>query len=377
MKNAEFIFDSSEKNVDLYYATGFRAPDPFVYFKVDNKKYLLMSDLEIDRARNDSKADEVISISEYQTKLKTESNDPKIVDVISHIFHEYNITELTVPRNTSFTIVDALRKNGFKINAGENPFYKERLVKNQNEIEHILKTQETVFSAIKLVEDMLKKSEIKNNNILHLNNEILTSERVRTEIEMHLLKSNCKSDDQAIVACGMDSIDPHNYGKGPLKAHTSIIVDIFPKSMDSYYCGDATRTFCKGEANPKLKQMYNTVKEAQLAAIKQIKAGVNGREIHESIQKHFTENGYTTGEQNGRMQGFFHGTGHGIGLEVHEEPVRINTKDFLLQEGHVVSVEPGLYYKDIGGVRIEDLVLVTKDGCKVLGSYPKELLISC
>ena len=135
-----------------------------------------------------------------------------------------------------------------------------------------------------------------------------------------------------------------------------------------------TRTVVRGRASEPLKKLYATVHEAQKAAIKKIHAGANGQDAHGAVVKVFTDTGYKTGKMDGRMQGFFHGTGHGLGLDVHEAP-RVNSASSVLEAGHVVTVEPGLYYTKIGGVRIEDVVLVTEKGAKMLSSFPYRLEI--
>ena len=130
----------------------------------------------------------------------------------------------------------------------------------------------------------------------------------------------------------------------------------------------------KGEAPNAVRELYETVRRGQELGLERIRAGADGRQIHEAIKELFTESGYETGEQNGHMQGFFHGTGHGLGLEIHEAP-RISARSDLLQQGHVVTVEPGLYYPEVGGVRIEDVVVVREDGCENLTTYPRVLEI--
>lgn len=369
---ALFILDNPEKNADLYYATGFRAPDPIVFFEFRGKKYLVASDLEFDRAKREARVDTVLSMSKYVGLAEKKLKGPGQADVIHEIFLERKIRHLVVPCTTSFELVDCLRKKGYVIEAGPNPFYPERFVKTPKELKYITDAQRTVFASIALARDVLKKSKIRGNRIIY-KGRILTSDILRTIINVFLLERDLLASD-TIVSCGLHAIDPHDVGSGPLTPHSSIIVDVFPRSIKTFYCGDATRTFCKGSASDALKKMYATVKEAQEMAIsKLVKADINGRNIHEKIHEFFKNRGYVTGEKGGRRQGFFHGTGHSIGLEIHEEPARITYRDYTLRTGNVMSVEPGLYYKAIGGVRIEDLICVTKTGCKVISGFPKEL----
>jgi len=157
-----------------------------------------------------------------------------------------------------------------------------------------------------------------------------------------------------------------------LYANQSIIMDIFPRDSQSRYFADLTRTVVRGKASPKLKKMFEAVKEGQQIAFKSIRDGTDGSMIHTAIQNRFEALGFKTGVQNGRMQGFFHGTGHGLGLEIHEPP-RISLGKDILKTGQVVTVEPGLYYEDAGGIRLEDDVVVTKTGCFNLTRLPKIL----
>jgi len=149
-------------------------------------------------------------------------------------------------------------------------------------------------------------------------------------------------------------------------------MDIFPRDSKSRYFADFTRTVVRGKASKKLRAMYKAVDEGQKIGFKMIRAGVDGGKVHAAIHSRFKELGFHTGIKNGRMQGFFHGTGHGLGLDIHEAP-RVSPGRNILKTGHVVTVEPGLYYEGIGGVRLEDVVVVTKTGCRNLTKFPKYL----
>lgn len=373
MAEAKFIYDSAERNADLYYATHFAAPDPFIYFEVKGKKYLVLSDLEIDRGKKVARVDRVLSLSSYVKRAEKKKKVFTIIDVLKEIFSEHRIKKLVVPQTTSFNLVDALRRNGLKVEAGTSPFYEERLSKTAEEMRLIEASQKVIFAAMRLAEETIKKSRIKGDRIIYRGS-ALTSEKMQQLLRVFLLERDHFAP-EIIVACGMHAIDPHDRGSGPLIPHKSIIVDIFPRSGKTMYYGDATRTFCKGRAPDALKRLYATVKEGQEMGISKLRAGINGRLVHESIMRYFEKEGYQTGEKGGRRQGFFHSTGHSIGLDLHEEPGRIGPRDFIIPNGYITSVEPGLYYAAIGGVRIEDLVYVTKKGCEILSHYPKKLEI--
>jgi Xaa-Pro aminopeptidase len=167
-------------------------------------------------------------------------------------------------------------------------------------------------------------------------------------------------------------VDPHRVGSGPLRPNRAIILDVFPQSIETGYWADMTRTVVRGRASEGLRRMYRAVAEAQDAALATIRDGVDGKEAHQAVLGVFKEYGFKTGKIDGRMQGFFHGTGHGVGLEIHEPP-RLNARGGPLRAGMAVTVEPGLYYTRWGGVRIEDLVVVTKTGCRNLTRFPRQL----
>ena len=216
----------------------------------------------------------------------------------------------------------------------------------------------------------IRGAEIREDT-LYRDGQPLTAERVKQVVATELAGRDCLAQG-TIVACGDLGRDPHNGGTGPLRANQTIILDIFPRSSASRYYGDLTRTVVKGQATEAVVRMYNAVAEAQQVAFSRLRAVASGADIHQAVVAHFEQAGYRSGEVNGRMQGFFHGTGHGVGLDVHEAP-RINRRGDVLREGHVVTVEPGLYYPGIGAVRIEDLVVVTRDGYRNLTNCRKVL----
>ncbi len=362
---------SSETDANIYYASHFLAPDPFIYLQAHGRSTLLMSDLEVDRARAQSKVDDVLPYSEYESRAKASGvTAPGLCDVLHIFLEEKKVGEWIVPANFPLRYGDTLRKLGHTLITKIEPFFEQRSIKTDAEVQSIREAQVSVEEALDSTLDLLRHAEIKDGFLI-LEGEKLTSESVRRHLDIALMEKECIAQ-HTIVSCGIDACDPHNEGSGPLRAHQSIIFDIFPRSNRSRYHSDMTRTVLKGKAPDKLKRLYDTVLEGQLLGIEGVRADKNGREIHQEIVACFEKKGYQTGLIDGRMQGFFHGTGHGIGLDIHEPP-RISKTDHILQAGEVVTVEPGLYYPDIGAVRIEDMVLVEKEGCRNLTTYPKFL----
>ena len=366
-QRATVFIAASETDANLYYATKFIAPDPFIYLEIKGERILVMSDLEMDRAKSQSSVDRVLSYSEIERKAKSKSGTGA-VDVVHAVLHEAGITKVLVPGNFPFSHACRLQELGYQVQTKKDPFYERRVVKTAEEIRYIEAAQRATEQAVAKAHAVLQRSTIQKNE-LWLDGEPLTSERIKKVINVALMESDCVAQ-HTIVAAGEQACDPHNEGSGPLPAHRSIIFDVFPRSATTRYFADMSRTVVRGVPSPELKRLYQTVKDAQEEAITKVKDGADGQKIHEGICARFEKAGYKTGLVNGRMQGYFHGTGHGVGLDIHEAP-RISRTGSLLQEGHVVTVEPGLYYPGLGAVRIEDMVLVTKDGCRNLTDFPK------
>jgi Xaa-Pro aminopeptidase len=370
---ALLIIASSEKNADLYYATRFLAPDTFVFVQTREKKYILASDLEIDRAKKEPCVHEAVStsrlVSEYKQKHKKACSFTKLV---LYFLKKKKIKSVLVPGNFPVQYYEPLKRAGLRIRYQSGVFFKERLIKDRAEISAITRALRATEKAAGKAVQVLKRSVIRKNK-LYFSGKPLTSEMLRTVIHQALLAEGC-SGEHTIVSCGRHSSDPHGRGSGPLYAHQPILMDIFPRSEKTLYYADFTRTVVRGKASPLLKKMYAAVKEGQEIAFKMIRHGIAGNKIHEAIQARFTQMGFKTGLQGGRAQGFFHSTGHGLGLELHEPP-RIGPGQDVLKAGQVVTVEPGLYYKGAGGVRLEDVVVVTKKGCKNLTRFPRRLEI--
>jgi Xaa-Pro aminopeptidase len=295
--------------------------------------------------------------------------EPKVGDVIKAVLDEFGVTNLIVPTNFGVELADTLRDRGFQINTRREPFYPERAIKSPDEVQHVLDTMRATEEAIGHAVQVIRTAEIHQGQ-LYYEGEMLTSEFIKKLINVKLMENDCIAQ-HTIVACGDDACDPHNEGKGPFRAHQPIVMDVFPKSSKTGYYADITRTVVRGKPSDVLRRVYDTVLQGQELGLQMVKAGASGKAIHSAIQDLFEHAGYHTGVVNARVQGFFHGTGHGVGLEIHEPP-RISRIDDTLQPGHVVTVEPGLYYLGIGGVRIEDTVVITSDGYDNLTSFPKQ-----
>ena len=369
--DARLIIAASEVDADLYYATRFLAPDPFIFLQTESGKLLVMSDLEVDRARDQAQVDDVLSLSRYQEAARREGvEQPTSLDALHCVLQERGIHSLRVPKTFPIEAADFLRNAGYEVGFPSGSFFRRREIKTPDEVEHIRRVQRHTEAAMHAAIGAIREADVRDG-VLCRNGEPLTAEAIKRRIALTLMEQECTAR-HTIVACGDQACDPHNQGSGSLRAGQPIVIDIFPRSDRTGYFADITRTVVKGAPTDERRRVYDAVLEGQQLALGRIRAGAEGKDIHQAVMERFESRGYTTGEIDGRMQGFFHGTGHGLGLEIHEPP-RIGKALNTLRAGHVVTVEPGLYYPGRAAVRIEDLVVVTDTGCENLTDYPKQL----
>lgn len=373
IQEAILLIASSEADSNIYYATGFLAPDPFIYIQIGNEKTLIMSDLEIDRAKVQGNVDKVLSFSSYEESAKKAGVDePKTTDVLHQFFMEREIKKIIVPEYFGIKQALLLQEKNYDIEVKGNPFFDKRAIKNNEEIGYLTEVLRYSERAVEKAIRFISKTDIRDGYLYHEGRQA-TSEDIKRLMSGYLLDNDIIAQ-HTIVSCGFDTAYPHTEGTGYLKADVPIIIDLFPRSLKTRYFADITRTVVKGNASQEIKDMYTAVLQAQKIAMSMLKHGVNGQDIHNAILDHFHRFGYESGEKDGKMRGFFHGTGHGVGLDIHESP-RISKSKDELHTGNVVTIEPGLYYPEIGGVRLEDMVLIKDDGVVNLTNYPKILEI--
>ena len=372
-KTSRLIVGSGEDCADIFYASGFRAPDSFTYFESGRTKGIAVSSLEYSRALASlRKGVEAFNREEFLDKGSSSREETQVLLGISR---KFNVKRWEVPSKFPLLLADSLRKEGVEVVAVEGEFLPQRRRKSKAEIDAIAKAEKVTEEAMSLAEELLRKAKVSTDKSLRLSGKTLTSERMISEIEL-FLKGKGFSANSTIVACGPCGSQPHNTGSGPIMAGQPVIVDIFPRDDRSGYWGDMTRTFLKGRAPSPVKRAFEAVKLASDEAKKMIKAGVNGAEPHKLAFDIMASKGFKTGRTAAGIPcGFIHGLGHGVGLEIHEAPRVSPINQSPLEEGNVVSVEPGLYYPSWGGIRLEDLVVVRKDSCECLNKFHFELEI--
>jgi len=371
--DACLIYSASESDANMLWATRFFAPDPFIFIQKRNKTCLVMNDLEVDRAKSQADVDRVLSYSEYVKRWQQRGTQfPSAAEVLLEVCKDLRITGVEVPSTFPLGLADQLRNFGITVRPKPDPFWPDREFKTENEVRFISESLRAAERGMEAGIDAVRRSEIRKNGYLYLDGTRLTSEILKRIINTTIMAQGYVPS-HTIVASGGQCVDPHNQGSGPIRANTSIIMDIFPRSQKTGYFGDITRTVVRGRASDRLKHAYYCVERGQEIAFRRIRDGANAYEIHNEILNYFKAEGFDTGVVKGRMQGFFHGTGHGLGLDIHELPSFGLRNKNPLRRGNVVTVEPGLYYEGMGGVRLEDVVIVTKTGCRNLVDIPKRL----
>lgn len=353
----------------MLYATKFRAPDAFVFVESQGKTAVMLSDLEVDRGRRDAKVDEVVSYSEIEkTAQGTKKRKPPFARTVAAFLKSRGAKRLEVPEDFPLGLARSLKKEKVKLRPVKGHFWPQREFKTEGEVQALVAAARVAESGLTRAFEVLTASTIRKDGKLVWSKKVLTSEILRQEMEIAVVRAGGEARGDTIVACGQQACDPHERGSGPLLGNQLIILDIFPRHASSGFFGDITRTVVRGKATDEQRRLWETCLEGQKKAFDAMKPGASGREIHESIKSFFAESGYPTEVKDGRWQGFFHGTGHGLGLEIHENP-RFGVTTF--QPGQVFTVEPGIYIPGIGGVRHEDVVVITESGYKMLTRHPK------
>jgi Xaa-Pro aminopeptidase len=365
------LYCASETDADLLYPTGFFAPDPFLFVQKGRTRILVMSDLERDRARKQAGVERVLSWTAVAKRLTDEGRPAPAAAVIARVLRDLGLRRVEVPRRFPLGLAIELDALGVRLDLVDDPFWPEREIKRPDEVRAITAALRAAEAGLEAGLEALRACRIGRDGYLRRDARRFTAEDLRSAVNTRIMAEGCVPS-HTICAPGDQAVDPHEEGHGPIRAHTPVVMDIFPRSEKTGYFGDLTRTVVRGRASDRLKEVYALVHEGTRLGHRRIHDGVDARRIHAEIQALFDARGYRTGVKDGRMQGFFHGTGHGLGLEIHEAP-SISIRPSVLRAGHVVTVEPGLYYLGIGGVRIEDVALVTARGSRNLTRVPKFL----
>ncbi|MDI6777674.1 MAG: M24 family metallopeptidase [Patescibacteria group bacterium] len=375
------VIFASTRDSDMHYAVKTPITSSFFYLEIGNRKLALLDKRDfgllrfILRPNLRIKEIALEPLFEKAGKLKHKTSDRNKLAYL--IFKKYGLMgrKVQVPIHFPLDMADFLRARGAKL-VPTFPFFPERARKTKEEISCIEENLTHTKLAFRTIENILRRSKIKKNRIYY-QNKIITSEFLKQEVEKALVEKGMFDMLGMIISSGEQTAIPHHIGTGPIRPHQPIVCDIFPRHRQSGYFSDMTRTYVKGNPSEKIMRMYKAVLKAQLAAMKKIpvspaggRAGVRAKEIYEAAASVIIKSGFDVGEI-----GLTHGLGHGVGLDIHEKPSLKPLSEDILEAGNIITVEPGLYYPGIGGVRIEDMILVTKTGFKNLTNYPKKLII--
>ena len=363
------LYADSTTNPDQRYFGRIPVPDPFISLRAGRRKVCVVSALEFGRVKRGSCFDAVLPLEAWHRKARRRWPDRRIgpAEVILLLAEHYRIRAFTVPGDFPAGVAFTLVREGLKIVPATGMIFPEREIKSPAEIAALRAGNRCAAQGIAAAEDLLRRARVKGRWLYHQGRK-LTSEDLKFAIETACLGAGAVSLD-TIAAGGNQGCDPHESGHGPLRAHELIIVDVFPRHTASGYHGDMTRTFLRGRASEAQRRLVATVRTGQQLAMEAIHAGVNGREVHNRVVEYFNAQDYPTRHTPRGSTGFFHGTGHGLGLAVHELPRISGATDYELKAGAVVTVEPGLYYPGLGVCRIEDVVQVTTARPKLLSHY--------
>ncbi len=363
------LYADTERSPDALYFGKVDVPDAFVAFGLRGKKHAVVSALEFGRVKKTSDFDVVLPLEPYLKRARElwPQRPPGPAGVIYLVAKDLKQTRFTVPGDFPAGVYSQLYELGLDLEIADGQLFPAREIKSPAEAAAIREGNRCSAVGFAAAERILRASRIRGRQLVHRGRTV-TSELLKFAIESAILEAGGMSRD-TIVAGGDQGCDPHNRGTGPLRPNELIILDIFPRVTATGYHGDMTRTFLRGRASDAQRALVAAVRAAQLAALKTIRAGANGRVVHGKCVEVFTARGFETRHTPKGSVGFFHGTGHGLGLAVHEPPRMSGSVDYILLKGSVVTVEPGLYYPGLGGCRIEDVVQVTAAAPKMLSRY--------
>lgn len=361
------IVDSGERSADLQYALGFSTPDPIVFLEAGGWRHVVVQPLEYGRAL---KLGPRVRVWTPQSLGLSRTQQRRISGWAVQLLRRLRIRRVVVPSGFPLGLARTLERSRIRLAVARGSLFPAREIKTAMEIRRIRQVQRVAAKAMRAAIAMIAESRPGADGRLRWRRRRLTSEGVRVRIAEVLAANGCTGRG-IIVAGGKQAADPHCRGEGTLRAGETVVIDIFPQHLDHGYWGDMTRTVVKGNPGLQQKRMYRAVVAAQAAALRRVRPGARREAIHRAAAQELRRRGFENTEVDGKPAGFIHGTGHGIGLEIHEGP-SLGRAPGRLKAGHVVTVEPGLYYPDLGGVRIEDTVVVTPRGRRLLASCPKQ-----
>ncbi|HLY86038.1 MAG TPA: Xaa-Pro peptidase family protein [Gaiellaceae bacterium] len=377
MADGVLIYGDSFRSADMRHAVPLGVPDPFLYAERSGNRYVFANSMEAGRI-DELGLFEIHVHEEFGVDELIESGAPRreiVAQLAVRAVQSLGPKSFTVPEAFPVWLADRLRAEGFELEVDQEHFDERRRSKTDAQIAGMRRAQRGAEAAMDACRALLRRAEVHGDQLL-LDGEPLTVERIKADMN-GVFAAHDTTPDEYIVAPGAQGAMGHDMGSGPIPPNTTIVVDIFPRDNSSGVYTDMTRTFVVGEVPGDVREWHRLVKEALDRAISETRPGADGRALFDGTCEIFEAAGEPTmrtkppGEP--LVDGFFHGLGHGVGLEVHEQPGLGLVSDKVLVVGDVVTIEPGLYRAGYGGVRLEDIVLVTEDGAENLTQYPYDL----
>ncbi len=371
------IYADSLRSPEMRHEVPIAIPDPFLYAERGGERHVVASSFELDRIAEVAPDLQIMPLEEFgldDLYAQGLSRDEIELEVVLRAARRYGIEQASVPSTFPLELADHLRANGIKISADREQFVSRRRVKNEAELAGIRRAQRAAEAAMTAARDLLRQAERKNGSLV-VDGETLTCERIKIAVEQ-AFTANGAFADEFIVSHGAQTAVGHDMGSGPIAPNEPVCLDLFPRDRESGCFADMTRVFVVGEPSDELREFHKLCREALDRSVAAVRPGIAGSELNRICCEIFEEHGFPTllSKQPGEVlkDGFYHSLGHGVGLEVHEQPT-LGRGPGELVAGDVIAVEPGLYRNGYGGCRLEDIVLVTENGAEVLTEYPYDL----
>ncbi len=368
-------------NAAVYHRIRFAVVDQVVYLEVPDqargtRRILILRDIEMERARTHARIDEVHCPADFKPEGGLSGDrETATAQAAAECLRRAGVRRAVADRTLPLIYADMLRQAGIDVQCDREMGIADRRRKDEEEIAHLREAQRVTEEVMARACRLIARATAHADGILWHEGQPLTSERVRAVIDHGLIDLGY-ANPPAIVAAGPQGADCHELGSGTLRTGQPVILDIFPRNRATLYCGDCTRTVVHGEVPDPVAHMHAAVCRAKKAAIAAVRAEVPGEAVHAATTEAIRAAGYAVGLPNedapSSYTAMVHGTGHGVGLEVHEPPL-LALQGPPLVAGDVVTIEPGLYRRDLGGVRVEDMVVVTAAGCENLNRLPEGL----
>lgn len=379
MSTATLFAGIPATNLSLYHRIRFLVGDPVALCLLpDGSSTLILRDIEMERARAAARADRIACPADFAPGTGLSGDrETATAQAAAECLRQAGATSVIGDRSLPYGFVHQLEAAGLSVRCDPELGVLDRRAKDEQEIAHLRAAQQMTEQAMDLACNLVRGATALPDGTLAVDGEPLTSDRVRAAIDVFLLQNAYDNSHSSIVAGGPVGADCHDRGEGVLRTGEPVIIDIFPSCKATHYNGDCTRTVVHGTVPERVAAMHAAVVRAKQAAIAATRAGATGESVHQATLASLAADGFPAGAmppagEDDDWCGMTHGTGHGIGLDVHEPPLLDHGGPELVV-GDALTIEPGLYCRSVGGIRIEDMVIVTAEGCENLNRLSEDL----